>query len=127
MLPKFPETNSQSLLSRGTTINAVLATKLIKKFNMENNRNQHRYISDCGRYIYNLAIIDYLQAYDFEKHGEHLIKVWLYRRDGSLISACNPNPYARRYLSFMREHVVINQSKIDNQRTSSFNESFIYS
>ena len=82
--------------------------QLIKKFKEENLGNQHRYISACGRYIYNLAIIDYLQAYDFEKWGEHQLKVWLYRRDGSLISACDPKPYARRYLHFMREFVVIN-------------------
>ena len=85
--------------------------QLIFKFNEENQGNQHRYISSCGRYIYNLAIIDYLQSYDFEKWGEHQLKVWIYRRDGSLISACNPNPYARRYLHFMREFVIINQLK----------------
>ena len=82
--------------------------QLIQKFREENQGNQHRYISSCGRYIYNLAIIDYLQSYDLEKHGEHLLKVWIYRRDGTLISACPPNPYARRYLHFMREHVLIN-------------------
>jgi len=66
-----------------------------------------------------------LQAYDFEKQGEHHIKVWLYRRDGTMISACNPNPYARRFLHFMREHVIINQGN-PKMRTSSFKESFIY-
>ena len=86
----------------------VSIEQLIFKFNEENQGNQHRYISSCGRYIYNLAIIDYLQSYDFEKWGEHQLKVWIYRRDGSLISACNPNPYARRYLHFMREFVIIN-------------------
>ena len=34
--------------------------------------SRHRYISADGRYIYNLAIIDYLQSYDIEKQGEHL-------------------------------------------------------
>mmetsp|Transcript_30838 Transcript_30838/g.38141 ORF Transcript_30838/g.38141 Transcript_30838/m.38141 type:complete len:241 (+) Transcript_30838:2312-3034(+) len=112
--------------SRGTTLNTKQAKQLIKRFQDENEGNQHRYISACGKYIYNLAIIDYLQAYDLEKHGEHLLKVWLYRRDGSLISACNPKPYARRYLHFMREHVIINMSKKEEERTSSFVESFIY-
>jgi hypothetical protein len=46
-------------------------------------------------------------------------------RDGSLISACDPKPYARRFLHFMRENVVINQ-KDAKQRTSSFKESFLY-
>ena len=98
---------------------------MIRKFEGENKGNQHRYISADGRYIYNLAIIDYLQAFDFEKQGENLIKVWLYMRDGALISACHPNPYARRFLHFMREWVIINQ-KSSAQRTSSFTESFIY-
>ena len=46
-------------------------------------------------------------------------------RDGSKISACDPNPYARRFLHFMREKVIINQ-KIRGQRTTSFIESFLY-
>ena len=98
--------------------------ELVRKFREMNNGNRHRYISTCGQYIYNLAIIDYLQAYDFEKWGEHNIKVWLYFRDGNMISACDPNPYARRFLRFMREHVIINQ--IAKKRTTSFNQSFIY-
>jgi len=31
--------------------------------------------------------------------------------DGSKISACDPKPYARRFLHFMRENVIINQIK----------------
>ena len=81
---------------------------MIHKFEYENQGNPNRYISSDGRYIYNLAIIDYLQAFDLEKQGENLIKVWLYMRDGSKISACHPNPYARRFLHFMRDQVVIN-------------------
>jgi len=84
------------------------AEELIRKFTLENGNNHHRFISTCGQYIYNIAIIDYLQAYDFEKWGEHQIKVWLYRRDGALISATHPDPYARRFLHFMREHAIIN-------------------
>ena len=46
-------------------------------------------------------------------------------RDGTKISACHPNPYARRFLRFMRENVIINQ-KSAKHRTTSFQESFIY-
>ena len=46
-------------------------------------------------------------------------------RDGTKISACHPNPYARRFLHFMREYVIINQ-KSAKHRTTSFVESFIY-
>jgi len=92
-----------------TSIKTTVGKKeLIRKFREINAGNLHRYISKCGRYIYNLAIIDYLQAYDFEKWGEHNIKVYIYMRDGKMISATHPNPYARRFLHFMREHVIIN-------------------
>ena len=104
---------------------SILTEELIRLFNEKNKGNQHRYISADGRYIYNLAIIDYLQAYDFEKQGEHYIKVWLYMRDGTKISACDPRPYAWRFLHFMRGEVIINQ-KSGSQRTTSFADSFVY-
>ena len=40
---------------------------LVERFNQFGKPSRHRYISADGRYIYNLAIIDYLQAYDLEK------------------------------------------------------------
>ena len=46
-------------------------------------------------------------------------------RDGTKISATDPKPYARRFLHFMREFVIINQMS-NKQRTSSFTESFLY-
>ena len=46
-------------------------------------------------------------------------------RDGTKISATHPNPYARRFLHFMREFVIINQLSA-KQRTSSFTQSFLY-
>lgn len=85
--------------------------ELIDNFEQKNAGNQYRYISSCGRYIYNLAIIDYLQAYDIWKKGEHYGKVYIYWRDGRKMSACHPNFYARRFLNFMRESVLINQKK----------------
>lgn len=96
----------------------------MRQFHESNQGNQHRYISSDGRFIYNLAIIDYLQAYDWEKYGEHMLKVWVYQRDGAKISATDPNPYARRFQRFMREEVIINQKR--GKRTTSFNQSFVY-
>ena len=98
---------------------------LLEQFGLYGKPSRHRYVSADGRFVYNLAIIDYLQGYDFEKWGEHQIKVWIYLRDGSKISACHPNPYARRFLHFMREFVIINQMST-KQRTTSFTESFLY-
>ena len=81
--------------------------KLVKEWEEQGFGNRHRCISKDGRYIYHIAIIDYLQAFDVEKRAENLIKVWLYQRDGALISACDPKPYARRFNKFMRENVVV--------------------
>ena len=83
--------------------------ELIRRFREANAGNPYRYISSCGRYVYNLAIIDYLQAYDFSKRGEHFLKVWFKGSNAKEISACNSKPYARRFLRFMRENVIINQ------------------
>jgi len=52
--------------------------KLVDDFNTEKSGTRHKYISQCGRYIYHMAIIDYLQAFDFEKQLENLLKVWIY-------------------------------------------------
>lgn len=65
-------------------------------------------MSANGRYIYHLAIIDYLQAYNFEKKAENFVKVWLYYRDEYKISAVNPNMYMKRFFKFMKDNVVIN-------------------
>lgn len=111
--------------SAGSAFTTSQASDLIKKFNEENRGNNHRFISTCGRYIYNLAIIDYLQGYDLEKWGEHNIKVWIYMRDGTKISATHPNPYAKRFLRFMRDFVIINQ-KSKQARSTSFKDSFVY-
>jgi len=53
-------------------------SKLSLEFNNTGQCNRHKYISENGRYIYHVAIIDYLQDYNFEKKGENWIKVWLY-------------------------------------------------
>lgn len=40
--------------------------------------NRHKYISENGRFIYHIAIIDYLQEYNLEKKAENFIKVHFY-------------------------------------------------
>ena len=55
-----------------------LLAKLIADFRAENPESRHKFISDNGRFIYHVAIIDYLQAFDLEKKLENFIKVWLY-------------------------------------------------
>ena len=50
---------------------------LIQDFDNENKNSRHKFISENGKYIYHVAIIDYLQAYDFEKKAENFAKVWI--------------------------------------------------
>jgi len=40
---------------------------MIKDFEENNFHARHKFISENGKYIYHVAIIDYLQAYDIEK------------------------------------------------------------
>lgn len=58
---------------------------------------RHMFESSCGKYIYHVAIIDYLQAFNWEKWGESFAKTNLLMRDGRLISAVEPEFYAKRF------------------------------
>ncbi len=40
---------------------------MIKDFDQENKGSRHKFISENGKYIYHVALIDYLQAYNLEK------------------------------------------------------------
>ena len=70
--------------------------------------NRHKYISENGRFIYHIAIIDYLQEYNLEKKAENFIKVNFYQRDENKISATNPVLYMKRFYAFMKDEVIIN-------------------
>lgn len=70
-------------------------------------QNRHRYISSCGKYIYHLALIDYLQEFNFEKRGESKLKIWVLRRPATLISAVEPNLYRERFIQFMKSELLI--------------------
>lgn len=74
---------------------------------------RHKYIAETGRYIYHIAIIDYLQDYNLEKKAENWIKVWVYQRKEELMSAVNADMYMKRFYKFMKENVIINQMKKD--------------
>lgn len=64
-----------------------------------------------GRYIYHLAIIDYLQAYDWNKKSENLLKIWIYNQEEYKTSAVNPVLYMNRFFKFMKENVIVNQKQ----------------
>ncbi len=56
----------------------IVLGKLATQFEEKKEGNRHKYISKNGRFIYHIAIIDYLQAYDLEKYMENFAKKWLY-------------------------------------------------
>ena len=63
-------------------------------------------MSDDGKFIYHLGIIDYLQDYNIEKWGETQLKSRI--SDGNLISSVPPKQYMTRYFNFMQSQVIIN-------------------
>lgn len=73
----------------------------------------HKYLSRGGRYIYHLAIIDYLQDFNLDKKLENMLKTVLNKPDAQ-ISAVEPHAYANRYLKFMKEKVIIDQKQGGN-------------
>jgi len=70
-------------------------------------QSRHKFMSDNGKYIYHLGIIDYLQDFGWEKLGEHKWKSL--QADGTKISAVPPSNYKERYFRFMQYQVIINQ------------------
>jgi hypothetical protein len=80
------------------------------------SNSRHKYYSSCGQYIYHLAIIDYLQSFNFEKWSESRFKIWILRREPNLISAIEPEIYAERFIKFMSNEVLIDTNIIDLQK-----------
>jgi len=71
-------------------------------------------MSEDGKYIYHLGIIDYLQDFNFDKWAENKFKSLI--SDGTMISAVPPKNYKERYFNFMQNQVVINQEAVDVTR-----------
>lgn len=81
----------------------------LKRMNELFNKSRHTFLSESGRYIYHMAIIDYLQDYNLEKKLENRLKVFI-NKEGAQISAIEPKGYATRYLRFMRDKVIVDQN-----------------
>lgn len=67
---------------------------------------RHTYLSQSGRYIYHIAIIDYLQDFNLEKILENRLKMFI-NKEGAEISAIEPKGYCTRYLKFMKDEVIV--------------------
>lgn len=68
--------------------------------------SRHKFMSECGKFIYHISIIDYLQDFNLEKRLENKFKM-IHNKKGAEISAIEPKSYATRYLKFMRDKVFI--------------------
>lgn len=103
---------------RGQKVSATdKASKLALKFDSQGLGTRHKYISHNGRYIYHIAIIDYLQGWDIEKRGENFYKVVLKQRKEYKISCVNPDLYKHRFYKFMKDNVIINQFRKTREST----------
>jgi hypothetical protein len=59
---------------------------------------EHQYLSE--KFIYHVAIIDYLQVWNLNKKGERVLKQMI-GKDGDKISVCEPFMYANRFRQFV--------------------------
>ena len=62
--------------------------------------SRHCFMSEDGKYLYHIGIIDYLQDYNYDKKGENFLKSFI--DDGSKISAVPPDYYSVRFFNFMQ-------------------------
>ena len=56
--------------------------------------------------IYHIAIIDYLQAWNMQKKIERYSKMTFLGKDGSRLSAIEPQAYACRFRNFMEANIL---------------------
>ena len=102
ILNRFPE----DLDNFSSSILTTLYPPVSQKLNSLGGR-RHKCLSTCGKYVYHLAIIDYLQEFNFDKRGESRLKIWVLRRPKNLISAVDPELYRSRFIEFMKNEVFI--------------------
>jgi hypothetical protein len=95
--------------------NSVIAKRKKKSsFKMTNEQQSiqseespYKYRSSCGRFIYHLSIIDYLQDFNSDKQLENFFKSKFLKKDKNYISAVKPGWYQPRFINFMRDHVLV--------------------
>ena len=75
--------------------------------------SRHMFLSSNLQYIYHLSIIDYLQDYNLDKKMENFAKTILKGRKAE-ISAVPPKRYAKRYIEFMDNQVIVSDKKFSS-------------
>ena len=67
-----------------------------------NAEDRHKFYSKCGRFIYHVAIIDYLTEFNFTKKVERFFKTTILSKNSEGISDVPPDWYCKRFIEFMR-------------------------
>jgi len=80
---------------------AASSVESTDSINNYDNAGRHQIESYCGRVTYHLAIIDYLQQWNFEKVGEAFLKRTFKGRPRDKISAVPPDLYQSRFSRFL--------------------------
>jgi hypothetical protein len=79
----------------------------------EFQKSRHKFLSSNLQYIYHISIIDYLQDYNFDKKSENLFKT-IMRGKNAEISAVPPERYAKRYIEFMENSVIVTDKRMSS-------------
>ena len=66
-------------------------------------------MSDCGNYVYHIAIIDYLTDYNMQKWFELQWKHYGLNNKKEVISVAHPNMYGNRFIKFLNSQVIVNE------------------
>lgn len=107
---------SNSVLS-STSGDTVFKRTLLNEVRKEFVGSRHLFMSSCGKYLYHIGIIDYLQDFNADKKLENFLKYHV-KQDGDGISAMPPPFYAERFMRFMRDHVIVDQKNSGDQKKS---------
>ena len=77
-----------------------------KRIMSYNNALRHQLESEDGEYVYHIALIDYLQEWNFDKKMELFLKRTFKGRQADRISCVEPTAYCARFNNFVRDHVI---------------------
>ena len=69
------------------------------------------FLAVTNKFIYHISIIDYLQNYNFEKKTENFFKT-IWRGHSAEISAVPPPRYAKRFIDFMSNLVIVGDKRM---------------
>ena len=65
----------------------------------------------CGKYVYHIAIIDYLTEFNLLKVIESFYKTSILANQKEHVSCVHPVLYGNRFRTFMKREVIVNEEK----------------